>query len=160
MAFSLIPDPLKMCRDALTKIENGVNSLAARKMESGDFALAISGITKVTHGVQYISEKSLETIFKRLDMPSRQEVAALAAAVQRVEDKLDQLLPASEKAALIPRPARTRRPAPVEEAPAAAKPAAKPKAKKAAAKPKAEAKLAVAEQEVKKKEEVSDVVAP
>ncbi|MBO3278118.1 hypothetical protein [Pseudomonas schmalbachii] len=157
MAFSLIPDPLKMCRDALTKIENGVNTLAARKLESGDFALAISGITKVTHGVQYISEKSLETIFKRLDMPSRQEVTALAAAVQRVEDKLDQLLPAPEKAALIPRPARTRRPAPVEEAAAPAKPAAKPKAKKAAAKPKA--KAAAPAQEAKK-EEVSDVIAP
>jgi hypothetical protein len=51
-------------------------------------------------------------MYKRMDLPSRSEVAALAAALQRVEDKLDQLLPAPTSEVIAPRPPRTRRPTP------------------------------------------------
>ncbi|MBM7062528.1 hypothetical protein JQX08_17585 [Pseudomonas sp. UL073] len=108
MAPSLIPDPLQLCRAALTKLENRVNAFAAEKMDSDEFARALNQYSKVSLGLQYLVEKSLTCVFERMDLPRRSEVQALASAVQRVEDKLDQLLPAGE--AVAARPPRTRRP--------------------------------------------------
>ncbi|MBB2497087.1 hypothetical protein [Aquipseudomonas ullengensis] len=110
MAFSLLPDPLQLCRDALNKLENGINGIATRKMESSEFAQALNRYSRISLGMQYVVEKSLACCFERLDLPSRTEISTLAAAVQRVEDKLDQLLPVVSPAALEPKPPRTRRP--------------------------------------------------
>ncbi|MBO3278116.1 hypothetical protein [Pseudomonas schmalbachii] len=132
MALSFLPDPLKLCREALNKVETGVNEYATRRMESKEFAQVVSQVSKVTLGVKHVSEKSISGVYRRLDIPTRAEVDALADALRRVEDKLDLLLPKQEAA--VPRPARTRRPAVAEaaveeKAKAPAKRAAKPKAK-------------------------------
>lgn len=106
-----LPDPLKMYREAINKFENGVNSLAARHIDSKELGLMINQFSKVSLGLQHLSQSSLERLYKRMDLPSRSEVAALTAALQRVEDKLDQLLPAPSSETIAPRPPRTRRPA-------------------------------------------------
>jgi hypothetical protein len=107
-----LPDPLKMYREAINKFENGVNSLAARHIDSKELGLMINQFSKVSLGLQHLSQSSLERMYKRMDLPSRSEVAALAAVLQRVEDKLDQLLPAPTSEVIAPRPPRTRRPTP------------------------------------------------
>ncbi|MCY1393350.1 hypothetical protein D3C76_386890 [compost metagenome] len=106
-----LPDPLKMYREAVNKFENGVNALAARHIDSKELGLMINQFAKVSLGLQHLSESSLERFYKRMDLPSRSEIAALAAALQRVEDKLDQLLPTPTSSTIAPRPPRTRRPA-------------------------------------------------
>lgn len=110
MAFSSLPDPLQLCREALNKLESAINGTAARKMNSSEFAQALNRYSRVSLGLQYVLEKSLACCFERLELPSRTQVSALTAAVQRVEDKLDQLLPVATPAALVPKPSRTRRP--------------------------------------------------
>jgi len=130
--FMALPDPFKLYREAIDKFENGVNALAARHIDSKELGLMINQFSKVSRGLQHLSESSLERMYKRMDLPSRSEVAALAAALQRVEDKLDRLLPAPSSETIAPRPPRTRRP-PAEAAPVAAatrKPARKLPAKR------------------------------
>lgn len=114
MAFSLLPDPLHLCREALNRLESGINDYAAQKMDSATFSQALSRYTQVSLGVQFTLEKSLACVLERLDLPSRREVGELAAAVQRVEDKLDLLLCDAAKPVLAPRPPRTRRPLALE----------------------------------------------
>ncbi|MDT4811411.1 hypothetical protein FQZ97_443500 [compost metagenome] len=128
MATAKFPDPLQFCRDTLTKLESGINQFAARKMESEEFAETLNRVNKVSLGVQYALDKSLACFFERLDLPSRTEVTALAAAVQRVEEKLERLLPEISHEALQPRPPRTR--LPIEIAPEQALNEARARAKK------------------------------
>ncbi|MCW2271916.1 hypothetical protein D3C77_37220 [compost metagenome] len=123
-----LPDPLKLYREAITRFENGINALAARHIDAKEVGLVIDHYSRVSHGLQHLSQTSLERLYKRMDLPSRGEVDALATALRRVEDKLDQLLPASRSAAIAPRPPRTRRPM-VEASPAPVKPASKRKRK-------------------------------
>ncbi|WP_218510804.1 hypothetical protein [Variovorax sp. dw_308] len=112
MVSSKIPDPLEMWRSALTRMEATVNEMFARQVSSSpQIAKVLDRSTKVTLGLQHVTDKAHAKALARLELPSRSEVQALAAAVQRVEDKLDQLMPAT--ASRPARPPRTRRPAPV-----------------------------------------------
>ncbi|MVW88413.1 hypothetical protein EI969_21080 [Pseudomonas sp. PB101] len=104
-----LPDPFKLYREAITRFENGVNALAARHLDSREVGLVIDQYARVSLGLQHLSQTSLERLYKHLDVPSRGEVDALAASLRRVEDKLDQLLPAATCTQIAPRPPRTRR---------------------------------------------------
>jgi len=106
-------DPFQIWRETLTLIEGEINSLASRKMETAEFAQAANQFNKVSLGMQHVLERSLASVLRRLELPSRTEVDALACAVQRIEDKLDQLTPAPVKPSHAPRPTRTRRPPPI-----------------------------------------------
>jgi hypothetical protein len=110
MKGSLLPDPLQLCRNALDKLESGINEFAARKMESREFAQALNGYLRASTAVQFLAERSLARLLEQLDLPSRGEVQALAVAVQRIEDKLDALLPDAATQPLVPRPPRNRLP--------------------------------------------------
>lgn len=127
MASSLFPDPLQMWRDALSKLENDVNSMATGSLRSQDVMRAVHQFSNVSMGMEQMLEKALDAYLKRANLPSRKEVAALADALQRIEEKIDRLLPA-EDAAAAPRPSRTRKPPapPVAEASAPAAAAAAP----------------------------------
>ncbi|WP_397448628.1 hypothetical protein [Pseudomonas sp. NA-150] len=125
MIFS---NPFQRVREAVTLLEDGINALAARKMESKQFAQAASQIARVSLGVRHVFEKTLACSFKRLDIPSRRDLFELNSLVRRVEDKLDHLLPPHAVPSLAPRPARTRRP-PEPPAKVALKPATKRKVK-------------------------------
>ncbi len=120
MASSLFPDPLQMWRDAVTRLENDVNALSTDSLKSQEVARSLHQFSSVSMGMQQMFEKVVEAYLRRANLPSRKEVAALAEQLQRIEDKLDRLLP-QEAPAL--RPARTRQPpaAAPEPAPAAAK---------------------------------------
>ncbi|MEJ8856592.1 hypothetical protein WKW79_18595 [Variovorax robiniae] len=117
-----IPDLMQWWRTAFDQLENSVNTLGARRMESEEFSQVLNQFSQVSLGMQHAYSQVLARTQKRLDMPSRTEFAALAAAVQRLEDKIDMLLPAAARPSSAPRPARTRRPP--EEAHAAVTPVA------------------------------------
>ncbi|OQR32919.1 hypothetical protein BWR15_15815 [Pseudomonas sp. T] len=120
----------------MNKLESGINGLAARKMETPEFAQRVSSCTRVSSGARYLAERSVARLLERLDLPSRQEVQNLADAVRRIEDKLDQLLPDLAPQALAPRPPRSRRPLQMEPGEALAK--ARQRAKRPTAKPRKE----------------------
>ncbi|HSV47830.1 MAG TPA: hypothetical protein VLJ58_18720 [Ramlibacter sp.] len=126
-----ISDPLALWRQALDQVEAGVNAYATRKMADADFARLLGSLSQWPLGLKHLTEQTQAELLKRLDLPNRNEVAALAAAVQRVEDKLDQLLPPPAKHALLPAPRRTRQPPPPPAQPAAAPAKRVPAAKRA-----------------------------
>jgi hypothetical protein len=126
MATSFLVDPLQMWRDAVTKLESEVNSLATGSTKYDEVVRALHQFSSVSLGMEQVLEKVIGGYLRRANLPSRKEVLELAESLRRIEDKLDRLLPADSAPA--PRPPRTRRPssaAPVEaripvEAPAPA----------------------------------------
>jgi hypothetical protein len=138
MSTAPFPDPFQLWRDALTKLEGGVNSLVTGSMDSQEVMRSVHQLSALSLGLQQAFEKAIGAYFAKLNLPSRKDVAELAAALQRVEDKLDRLLPASALAAgAPPRPPRTRRPPEAAAATAAEAPAVAPPrpAAKAVSKP-------------------------
>ena len=123
MTSTLFPDPLQMWRDAIGKLETDANALAAGGLKSPEVMRTLRQSMAVSSGMQQAFEKLVEAYLKRVNLPSRQDLVALAESLQRIEEKLDRLLPAQEAG---PRPARTRQPS-VAAAPASAPaPAAAP----------------------------------
>jgi len=115
VASSLIPDPFQMWREALTKLETNVNSLVTGSMDSQEVVRSVHQLSTVSLGLQQAFEKAIGSYLARVNLPSRKDVSDLAAAMQRIEDKLDRLLTAGSAPA-APRPPRTRRPPPEEAA--------------------------------------------
>jgi len=106
----------------------------ARDAAREELVRSMHQLSTLSLNMQQAFEKAIGSYLARVNLPSRKDVSELAAALQRVEDKLDRLLPASAATA-VPRPPRTRRPPPEELAPptvgaatpAAAKPARRAK---------------------------------
>ncbi|SMG59549.1 hypothetical protein [Paraburkholderia susongensis] len=110
MASPAFPDPFQMWRDALSKFENDANTLATGSMQSQDVLQSLHQFSSVWLGMQQLFEKAVTDYLRHANLPSRKEVAKLAVSLQRIEDKLDRLLPQETAAPPAPRPARTRRP--------------------------------------------------
>lgn len=109
MASSSFPDPLQLWRDAVTKLEGEVNKLATGSTKSQEVVRSLHQFSSATMGVQQLVEKAIAAYLRSANLPSRKDVMELAASLQRIEQKLDSLLPPTE-AASPARPARTRRP--------------------------------------------------
>jgi len=87
MARSLFPDPLELLREGVNRFEAGVNALAQRKLaNSTEAARTLHKVARASVGARQLADRSLAGVLALLELPSRSEVAALAAAVQRVED--------------------------------------------------------------------------
>jgi hypothetical protein len=110
MILSMIPHPLRLCREALNRLESGVNSLAANNLDSPRVARTLLGASRIAAGTRHVSEKSLAAVYRRLALPTRNEIERITAAMHRMEDKLDLLIPESEKPARAAPPPRTRQP--------------------------------------------------
>jgi hypothetical protein len=110
MASTLFPDPFQLWRDAVTKLEGDVNSLATGSMKSQEVARSLHQFSTVSLGMQQMFERVIEAYLRKANLPSRKEVAELAESLRRIEDKLDRLVPAQALGVPAPRPARTRRP--------------------------------------------------
>ncbi|MDM0114046.1 hypothetical protein QTI66_17970 [Variovorax sp. J22R133] len=120
-------DPLAMWREAIDRLEGGINGFATRNMESERFSQALAIVLRAGLGTHHLFDKNMARLYERLGLPSRSEVEALASSLRRIEDKLDMLLPPPAPAH---RPARTKR---APEAPVAIQPAAPAEAKAASA---------------------------
>jgi hypothetical protein len=115
------PDPLEMWRKAISTLEGSGNSLANKAMESGEFAGALHQVATLSLGMQQAFEKAIGVYLKQLNLPSRKDITELAATLERVEAKLDELISAGTRESGEPRPPRTRRPDEHADGPAAAK---------------------------------------
>jgi hypothetical protein len=100
-------DPFAMWRESLDRFEKSGNAFLTQNMESEQFSKALGTFLSASLGARHLFEEILAKLYQQADLPSRTEVTALAAAVQRIEDKLDMLLPTAPSTV---RPARTRRP--------------------------------------------------
>ncbi|WP_179403520.1 hypothetical protein [Burkholderia guangdongensis] len=120
MTTPLFPDPLQMWRDAITKFENDLNTYATGSLKSQEVVRSLHQVSNVSLGMQQMFEKAMEAYLYRANLPSRKEVAELADALRRIEDKLDRLLPPDAQGLPKPRPARTRKPSSAASAPAQA----------------------------------------
>ena len=98
MTTSLIPDPFQMWREALTKLEGNVNSLVTGSMDSQELMRSVHQLSTLSLGMQQAFEKAIGSYLARVNLPSRKDVSELAAALHRVEEKLDRLLPAGASA--------------------------------------------------------------
>ena len=139
MSTSPFPDPFQLWREALAKLEGNVNSLVTGSMDSQELVRSMHQLSTLSLNMQQAFEKAIGGYLAKVNLPSRKDVGELAAALQRVEDKLDRLLPAGV-ASTAPRPPRTRRPPPEEAAPAVVETAMPAAVKQAAAKPARRAK--------------------
>jgi len=110
MASSSSLDPFEMWRQVVTKLEGGINSMANSSMNSEQFTRALQQFSQVSTGMQQTFEKVLDGYFKALRLPSQKDIAALADRLQRLEDKIDMLLPMEQRAPLENRPLPTRQP--------------------------------------------------
>lgn len=126
MASSLFPDPFQFWRETLTRLENQANGLATDSLRSQELVRSLHELSGATLSLQQMFDKGLGEYLRRANLPSRKDIAELSQALQRIESKLDRLLPA-EALDAPRRPARTRRPpgSATAEA-AAAKPAVEP----------------------------------
>ena len=129
MARSLLPDPLELLRIAVNRLEAKANTLAGRGLEIDQVVKTMHQVSTLSLALRQAVELALEGFYKRLNLPTGREFAEMSATLQRIEDKLDTLRPASDTAPARKRPARTRRPA-ADPAPSAKSP---PRSKKAAA---------------------------
>jgi hypothetical protein len=134
MASSIFPDPLQLWREAVTRLEQDVNALATGSLGSQEVSRSLHQFSTVSLGMQQMLEKLIERYLQKANLPSRKEVAELAESLRRIEDKLDRLLPAE---AAVPRPARTRKPPPVEVPAAETPPAAHRPARRGTRQPRA-----------------------
>jgi hypothetical protein len=110
MTSSSSLDPFEMWRQVVTKLEGGINSMANSSMNSEQFTRALQQFSQVSTGMQQTFEKVLDGYFKALRLPSQKDIAALADRLQRLEDKIDMLLPMEQREPLENRPLRTRQP--------------------------------------------------
>ena len=116
MQTPLYLDPLEAWREALGKVEGGVNALSSRVMNSDQFARALHHACAIALGTQHVLAKGLDGYFRTLGLSSRKDINELAVALQRIEENLERRTPEARPGG--PRPVRTRRP-PSEGAPPA-----------------------------------------
>lgn len=126
MASSMNLDPFEMWRQAITKLESGINSLGNKSLNSKELTEVLHLLSTVSLQRQHIVERATAKYLKAVNLPSRKDVHDLADALRRIEDKLDRLLPVPPAPQASLRPARTRQPPPA--AVAATAPTAPPAA--------------------------------
>ena len=134
MATSQLTDPFQFWRDAVTKMEGEINTFVTNSLKNPEVAGQMQKAASVSNSLQQAVERLIENYLQRINIPSRKQVDELAKSLERIEAKLDELLPRRE---IGVRPARTRKPAApvaVEAAPAVVLEAAAPvRAKRRAA---------------------------
>ena len=107
MATPFFFDPLQLWRDAVNRLESDANTLTTDSLKSPELVRTLQQATTVSSGMQQGFDKLLDGYLRRANLPSRKQLAELTQTLERIEQKLDRLLPPAD----VPRPARTRKPA-------------------------------------------------
>ncbi|HMN55790.1 MAG TPA: hypothetical protein PKE15_00965 [Ottowia sp.] len=121
MAAPLFPDPLQLWREAVNRLEADANALGTDSLKSPELLRSLQRANATGASMQQAYAKMADAYLQRANLPSRKQVAELAQALERIEQKLDRLLPPDPT---VPRPARTRRPSAAASAAAPAEPVA------------------------------------
>lgn len=88
MASPTPPDPAAFFRDMLGQWENAANEFGANLMKSGEFARTVQGATTISLKAQEAAHEAMSRALAAANMPSRGEVADIAARLQGVEERL------------------------------------------------------------------------
>lgn len=129
-------DPLALWRDAVAQWEKGVNEAAGQTMGSSEFAQGLHGAMGTSLSAQKTVADLMGRYLTALNLPSREEVAALGERLSGIESRLirmtallERAVPGSAGTGAVARVPRTKQPPPrVEAAPVAAKKAPRTKA--------------------------------
>ncbi len=92
MPSSLLPDPMQLWRDALARIESGIEALATGRLKSHRILRTLHALAAASRSLQQLSEKLTHEGWHRLNLPTHRDIAALEAKLRRIDDKLDRLL--------------------------------------------------------------------
>jgi SMC interacting uncharacterized protein involved in chromosome segregation len=117
-------DPVAMWQNMLGEMEKGFNSFASRAMESPEFSKVVNQVGGVTAGAQKQLGEIMEKYLLGMNLPSRAQMVSMAERLQGIEGQLNEIkamllqvqqnssAPGGGAAAAVPRPPRTKRPAP------------------------------------------------
>lgn len=103
-------DPFEMWREMFTKFEEDANAAVTDSMQTEAFKQGFAPLSVLSAEMKQNYQKGLESYFKALNLPSRDDIAALEERLQRIEDKIDVLTPIDEREPPATRPRRTRKP--------------------------------------------------
>jgi len=114
MATSSFLNPLELWRTGLTKLEAELNTLATGSLKQEPVVHALHRLTTLSLGVHRIVDRVIDDLLHRTNLPTHRDVIELAEAMRRIEGQLDRLLALAAPDDTVRRPARTRRPPPIE----------------------------------------------
>jgi hypothetical protein len=101
-------DPMRLWREAVTRLEAEFNAVSNREMKSDAFAQGLHQFVSASVAMQQYMEKMVGEMQRHLNVASRTDAAEMLASLRRVEERLDRLVP--PEIVGRPRPTRTRRP--------------------------------------------------
>ena len=70
MASSFLGDPLQMWRDAVTRLEKDVNSLATGSLGNQEVARSLHQFSTVSLGMQQMLEKLIDKYLEKANLPT------------------------------------------------------------------------------------------
>jgi hypothetical protein len=108
MPIPQYPNPIESFQRVLGQVEDGVNAVSTRTMDSDGFAQVLHQFLALALGTQHMFARAMDGYFRALQLPSRKDIGALSMALQRIEERLDGQSP--ELHPQGPKPPRTRRP--------------------------------------------------
>jgi hypothetical protein len=127
-------DPMALWRDAVAQWEKGINEAATQAMGTSEFTQGMHGAMGASLSVQKTVADLMGRYLTALNLPSRDEVAALGERLSGIESRLIRITTLLEHGPDATRPAgvitgvpRTKRPAVASEPPAPAKKTARRK---------------------------------
>ncbi len=104
-------DPLSLWRDMLSQWERGMNSLGNQALGSEEFSRAMHQVTSMGLRMQHTVGDMLGKSLTALNLPTRNDLTAIAERLSRIEARLDELsLDGKAAKPAAPKPPRTRTP--------------------------------------------------
>jgi len=113
-------DPVAMWQKMMGEMEKGFNSFANQAMSSPEFSQAVNRAGGVAAGAQKQLSELMEKYLVSMNLPSREQVTALAERLQSIEAQIGEMKSMLSQMAAgsgtaqgfdgTPRPPRTRRP--------------------------------------------------
>ncbi|MCK1390273.1 hypothetical protein [Bradyrhizobium sp. 1] len=115
-----INDPVAMWQKMVGDMEKGFNSFASQAMSSPEFSQAVNRAGGVAAGAQKQLGELMEKYLVTMNLPSREQVTALAERLQSIESQIGEMKSILSQMAAssgisqgfdgAPKPPRTKRP--------------------------------------------------
>lgn len=107
-------DPFDMWRDMFAKFEDFTNTAAKDSLQSELFKKGFGPLALLSAEMKQNYQKALDSYFKALNLPGRDQIEAIEERLKRIEDKIDLLTPMDSREPPESRPRRTRKPPPAQ----------------------------------------------